>query len=181
MKVRWDFVLGGLGILFLFGDKRKRFDKKVYVPGSAEAIELFTEASRVAGHPEAWGSLPDLHYILMKESAGKVGIPNYTFGKGIKNQPEKWPEIWQRLRTGEIWTKSTATGLGQLLTSNVKKFYPDGLKGIGDPLNEAVGMVRYIASRYGSPSVARSVYGRTGSYKHAITGKTRTKSFKEGY
>lgn len=70
-----------------------------------------------------------------------------------------------------IGAKSTASGLGQLLLSNVDKYYPDGRKGIGDPINESVGFMRYIADRYGNPDVAREMYGRTGSYTHPEKGR----------
>jgi lysophospholipase L1-like esterase len=157
---------------------------KQFKPYSSEAIELFRRAAR---HPSV--NLPEevsesnaLHYILDRESKGFVGKPNYTFGKVHKNKnADQWGAIWDRLRKGEIWTKSTATGLGQLLSKNAKRFYPDGLQGIGEAFNEAVGMMAYIKKRYGSPEVARSVYGKKGNYRHAITGKLKRKGFKEGY
>ena len=157
------------------------FTSRIYKPSSPEAIELLTAAAAKAGLPAAWGSDPDAHYILAHESNGKVGRPNYTVGKAVTAHPETWPGVWERLRRGEKWTTSTATGLGQLLSSNAAKYYPDGLAGIGDPMNEAVGFLRYIRDRYGSPAVARSVYGRQGTYVHAVTGKTMKKGFTEGY
>ena len=174
----WAWV--GLGMLALSGGVVVM--SRRYVPGSQEAIDLLTAAAVKAGLPSWWGASSAAHKIMASESGGWVGRPNYTFGpvKSVARVAE-WPLVWARLRAGEVWTKSTATGLGQLLTSNAKKYYPDGLAGIGDPMNEAVGFLRYIADRYGSPDVALSVYGKTGSYKHAITGQWKTKSFKEGY
>jgi SLT domain-containing protein len=75
----------------------------------------------------------------------------------------------ERRNNNPFGVKSTASGLGQLLLSNVDKYYPDGRNGIGDALNEAVGMLRYIHDRYGSPEVAGSVYGRIGKYVNART------------
>ena len=183
----------------------------VYPPGSAKARELFRTAAVQAGLPTAWGDDPALHYILGRESGGNVGKLNYTMRTSAQGYGPlaMWPAAWAliqqiaqaRITSGKnasFPTSSSATGLGQLLAmpkwqkgklypSNVMKFYPDGLDGIGNPLNEAVGMLRYIADRYGSPAVARSVYGRGGKgsaaapYTHAITGAKRSKGFKEGY
>jgi hypothetical protein len=152
---------------------------KQYKPNSQEAKDLFKFASVKYGIPD-WSEDPDLHYILQQESKGWVGIPNYTYGTRRLNK-NKWPEVWAELKAGTYTTKSSATGLGQLLAGNAKKYYPDGLKGIGDPLNEAVGFIKYILDRYGSPAVARSVYNQIGEYTHAVTGKKCKKGFKEGY
>jgi hypothetical protein len=176
-------LLAAVGTWFVFSrQKASQFVGKHYKPYSAKAKELLRFAAVSAGLPKSWGDSDDLHYILQRESKGWVGIPNYTFG-GVASPSRsgEWPKIWARLQAGEVWTKSTATGLGQLLTSNVKKYYPVGLKGIGDPVNEAVGFVKYIADRYGSPTVARSVYNKKGNYIHAITGKKKYKGFAEGY
>jgi len=161
--------------------RRKMFSQVQYKPYSAEAYALFTAAAAKAGVPVAWATDPDLHWIMGKESNGWVGKPNYTFGSQILGHPEHWPAVWERLRKGEVWTKSTATGLGQLLSSNAKALYPDGLHGIGDAFNEAVGFLRYIHKRYGSPAVARGIYGQTGDYVNARTGQTQHKGFTEGY
>lgn len=153
---------------------------KRYPPNSKEAIDLFRFAAIKYGLPEKWADDPDLHYILGKESGGWVGVPNYTYATRRVNK-NKWPEVWAELKAGIYSTKSSATGLGQLLASNAKKFYPDGLNGIGEPVNEATGFMRYILSRYGSPAVARSVYNQIGEYTHAVTGNKCKKTFKEGY
>lgn len=171
---------GAIALWWIF--REGEFVGKRYIPGSDKAKELFRFAAESAGLPIEWGDSPDLHYILKRESGGWVGRPNYTFGSiSSTTRSADWHTVWNRLKAGDVWTKSTATGLGQLLTSNAKKFYPDGLVGIGDPVNEAVGMLKYIASRYGSPKVARSVYAQKKGYVHAITGKSRYKGFREGY
>ena len=176
-----------------------------YLPHSPEAKALFAKAAAIAGLPESWATEPEAHNIMAKESGGWVGRPNYTYGK-VKspNSRGQWPGVWAKTRSVarqrraqkknvSMGHSSSATGLGQLLAlpivhdngkisaSNVEKFYPDGLDGIGDPINEAVGFLRYIAARYGSPDVAYQMYGKTGSYVHASTGKKRSKTFKEGY
>lgn len=152
---------------------------KRYPPNSQEAKDLFKFASVKYGLPD-WSEDPDLHYILSKESNGWVGRPNYTYGVRAVNK-NLWPDVWAELKAGKVTTKSSATGLGQCLLSNAQKYYPDGQMGIGDPINEAVGLIRYIKDRYGSPAVARSVYGQIGEYTHAVTGKKCMKKFKEGY
>ena len=45
------------------------------------------------------------------------------------------------------------------MLSNVDRYYPDGRAGIGDPVNEAAGMLAYIRDRYGNPDNAWSQYG----------------------
>ena len=176
-----------------------------YTPNSPEAVALFTEAAKYAGLPESWGSNKGLHYILGKESRGGwVGIPNYLFnhlfGKGfaLPGRRSEWHKAHKIISLDENLSQarkrhpkfeSRASGLGQLQPAHIKSYYPDKFQGIGDPLNEAVGMLKYIRSRYGSPDVARSEYGKGGDikkglgapYVHAVTGKKRLKGFKEGY
>ncbi len=153
---------------------------RVYPPGSEIAQKLFTYAAMKANmgltneEIVAWGKSPGLHNILDNESKGKVGVLNYTLQKRGSTLAE--------VKAGKTrGARSSASGLGQCLYSNVLKYYPDGMDGIGDPLNEAVGMLRYIRDRYGSPEAARSVYGKTGTYVDGRTGRVRTKSFREGY
>ena len=167
---------------------------EVYPPNAQKTIDLLTRALQYSKLPTEWATLKSTHYILGKESGGKVGIPNYTYihlpGRehyeimGIKNKPDTWPLIWEAARNdlpGKYKGNSTATGLGQLLSSNVKIFYPDGVNGIGDALNEAVGFVKYLHSRYGDPDTAGSVYGRMGRYTNTRTNKVMNKTFREGY
>lgn len=117
-----------------------------------------------------------LHEILKKESSGYVGAPNYSYLKAIERRDggkisfsdwtgEKYAETWQviidRLKKGRkyLGTRSTASGLGQMILSNVKKFYPSGTSGVGDAYEEAAGMMLYIKSRYGTPAEAWAQYG----------------------
>lgn len=138
-------------------DGRTVAGAQVYPPRSPEAIALFREAARVAGVPESWASSPALHNILARESGGVVGRPNYTYGSRA-NDRSQWGNIHAELRNGRITARSSATGLGQLLLSNVDRYYPAGRAGIGDPVQEAAGMLRYIKARYGSPEVAWARY-----------------------
>jgi hypothetical protein len=173
-----------------------------YPPHSPEAKLLFRKAAAIAGLPESWANEPGTHNIMAKESGGWVGRPNYKFnllfGKNFNDPGRRgeWGKAHQIIRLDESSSQgkkrhpgfnSRASGLGQMQPGSIKKMYPDGFKGVGDPLNEAVGYLRYIASRYGSPHVAYSVYGKGGPgsqkvyYTHAMTGKKRSKGFKEGY
>jgi len=68
-----------------------------------------------------------------------------------------------------------------MILTNVDAYYPDGRRGIGDPLNEAVGMLRYIHATYGDPTTAYTMHGKTGRYTNSRTGKVCSKKFREGY
>jgi spore coat assembly protein SafA len=131
---------------------------EVYEPGSPEARALFRDAARLAGVPESWADSAGLHNILRRESGGKVGVPNYTYGARARD-PSQWGSVHDELRSGRITARSSATGLGQLLLSNVDRYYPAGRAGIGDPVQEAAGMLRYIQDRYGTPDNAWRLYG----------------------
>jgi SLT domain-containing protein len=134
---------------------------QVYPPFSQEAIALFTQAAQAAGLPTSWASSPGLHNILARESEGVVGVPNYTYAR--RGSGTAWyTQIWDELRRNVITAASSATGLGQLLLDNVERYYPSGRNGIGNPLEEAIGMLRYIKARYGSPDNAWSNYGHMG-------------------
>lgn len=152
------------------------FMDMIYPPRSAKAYELFTAAAKTAGLPTEWGKAEGLHNILAKESGGYVGRPNYQFGAlaNIKAQKD-WPIVWRAIqadtwrgilaepfRSGDRGKQSSATGLGQLTVTNIKtgKYYPSGVKGIGIPLEEAIGMLMYIKDRYGSPENAWAKYGK---------------------
>lgn len=132
---------------------------KTFKPFSPEARALFTEAAKLAGVPASWANSAGLHNILAKESRGRVGVPNYTYGARARN-PSQWANVHNELKRGRISAKSSATGLGQLLLSNVEKHYPSGRKGIGNPLEEAAGMLSYIKDRYRTPERAWSLYGK---------------------
>jgi murein DD-endopeptidase MepM/ murein hydrolase activator NlpD len=128
-----------------------------YLPFSTEAEMLFADACRFAGLPASWATAPGVHHILDAESDGKVGIPNYTYG-ARKTDTSRWPEVHDELKRGIKSVTSSATGLGQLILANVDAYYPSGRGGIGDALEEAVGMLKYIQSRYGSPQAAWAAY-----------------------
>lgn len=141
---------------------------KRFTPHSAEAIALFEKAAPLAvgpkspnGVPTWWASEPGLHNILDKESDGYVGRPNYTYGERARDENE-WAGVLEELRQGQITATSSATGLGQLLLRNVDKYYPAGRNGLGVPVEEAAGMLAYIADRYGTPENAWNSYGKMG-------------------
>lgn len=129
----------------------------VYPPGSPEQVALFEEAARLVGVPESWAADPGLINILRRESGGRVGVPNYTYGARA-NDPSQWAGVHEELRNGRITARSSATGLGQLLLSNVDRHYPSGRAGIGVPVEEAAGMLSYINERYGHPATAWARY-----------------------
>lgn len=130
-----------------------------YRPGSPEARALFRQAAATAGLPVEWADSAGLHNILARESQGFVGRPNYTYGDRAR-AVARWPEVWAELRAGTITAKSSATGLGQLILRNVDAYYLNGRQGIGNALAEAVGMLRYIKARYGTPDEAWRQYGK---------------------
>lgn len=132
--------------------------KERYPPFSGEAISLFQRAAIKAGLPADWATSFGLHSILKRESDGYVGRPNYTYG-ARSSDSSRWSEVWAELKKGSKTTKSSATGLGQLILGNVETYYPTGRAGIGNALEEAVGMLRYIKARYGTPDNAWAKYG----------------------
>lgn len=134
-----------------------RTDLRTYRPGSPEQVALFRDAARQAGLPESWASSAGLRNLLAAESGGQVGRPNYTYGERARD-PSRWGEVQNELRNGRITARSSASGLGQLLLSNVERYYPSGRAGIGNPQEEAIGMLRYIKDRYGSPDAAWQRY-----------------------
>jgi hypothetical protein len=139
----------------------RRYDLERYEPGSDEQIELFAAAAASLGAPRSWASSYSLRKLLLEESGGWVGIPNYEFGPGITKSEnrDQWPAIWEHLRAGGSPPKGRgATGLGQLVLTTVDRHYPDGRLGIGDPWNEAVGMLSYIKARYKTPDRAWECY-----------------------
>lgn len=165
---------------FQLGCSRERPPIEIYPPGSQKQIQLFREAAKVAGVPESWASNPDLRFLLARESGGIVGIPNYTYGWRWR-EAACWPMIHEQIRNKIATTRSTASGLGQLLGSNTAAYYPSGRAGIGDAFEEAVGMLAYIKDRYGTPAAARACYGRGGKANPCPVPGKRPKTFKEGY
>ena len=79
-----------------------------------------------------------------------------------------------------MWLKSTASGLWQLLLSNVDIFYPSWRKWIWDPIEEAVWFMRYIKDRYWNPDIAKSVYWKMWYFNHPTKWR-QYKGFKEWY
>ena len=168
---RWilaGVVAVGVGVFFF--RRWRRMNLEHYPPDSPEAIALFTEAAKQNGQPEEWGADPGLHNILRRESAGWVGRPNFTYGRegagerfgadiSSPESRERWPEVWDELKSGTKGAKSTATGLGQLILGNTDTYYPSGRDGIGEPIEEARGMLAYIEARYQDPGNAWAEYG----------------------
>ena len=160
---------------------RKSYEKQTLwferiVPWSEECKVLFRNACKLAGINEDWASNNAIYKILQNESGGYVGRLNYTLGN-MGLEEFKWIALsWEK-----IPARSSASGLGQLLLSNVDKYYPSWRKGIGNPLDEAVGMIKYIQDRYWDPQTALSVYWKVWDYTHASTWKILSKTFKEGY
>ena len=115
--------------------------------------DVFRAAAHITGLPRGWAESDGLRALVEHESGGRVGRPNYTYGARAEN-PSQWASVLREVRAGRITAESTATGLGQLLGYNAENYYPKGLKGVGDPVQEAAGMLRYIASRYDNPKVA---------------------------
>lgn len=152
---------------------------KKFRPLSKEAITLFTIACRIANIDESWAINPYLHKILSNESAWVVGILNYTI-KWISMSEYK-EKVLNSNKKNPIGSKSTASWLWQLLLSNIDQFYPNGRKWIWNPIEEAVGFIKYIEDRYWNPDIAMSVYWKKWSYIHSITWKQQYKWFKEWY
>jgi hypothetical protein len=143
-----------------------RFNLPYYKPGSREQVDLFLAASKIAGTPTSWvvdsqgNPNPYLVQLIRNESGGWVGRPNYEFGYIYKTTyRDHWPALWEHLRAGGAPPKGRgATGLGQLILTTADKHYPHGRQGIGDALNEAVGMLSYINGRWKSPERAIQCY-----------------------
>lgn len=131
--------------------------RDVYPPGAPETIALFREAAAYAGVPQSWASSAGLRELLLHESHGFVGKPNYSYGRR-SSDPDRWREVQAELRAGIKASRSSASGLGQLLLSNVEAHYPSGRAGIGNAFEEAVGMLRYIQARHGTPDRAWHAY-----------------------
>jgi len=145
-----------------------------YPEGSDGLTELLRSAAPAAQVPEAWAENRDLHYIVGAESGGWIGRPNYTYGQRNDeafprdvwkvSHADMWPQVHAELKAGVKGARSTATGIGQLILDNVKAYYPDGVAGIGDPYNEAVGFLAYVRDRYGSPRAAAEMRRTRGNY-----------------
>lgn len=141
---------------------KSRYKPVRYAPGSQAQISLFQQAAQLAGLPPSWASSNGLINLLKHESDGWVGRPNYTYGIRAKNK-DLWGTVLAELRAGITSAAASASGLGQLLLTNVERYYPSGRKGIGVPVEEAAGMLRYIKARYGDPDRAWALRG-SGEY-----------------
>lgn len=148
-------------------------EQEQYEPGSESWDTLFTRAAELAG-VSSWmendtsrQALEDIFTgggeVAGENPGGWVMQPNERYGS--RNRPEnraEWPEIRDELREGRIEgqdhvrrsARSSATGLGQLLVSNLDAYAPGGRASMGDPLGEAIAMLEYIKDRYGSPEKA---------------------------
>jgi hypothetical protein len=167
------------------------YDAPQYKPFAPDTIALFTDAALAEGLPKEWATAAGLHNILLKESGGWVGIPNYQFGEGsnmaergrwVMNHKEEWPVIWAALKNG-TWQdmlkepyasmprgkQSSATGLGQMTLTNIKGgllggVYPNGVDDIGDAMGEARGMLKYIATHKGPAGLYNDPDGAWAQY-----------------
>lgn len=155
MRINWLLVAGAFFALYLW---TRRYTPRRYAPGSPEQISLFTQAARLVGLPTVWAASSGLINILKRESDGWVGRPNFTYGDRARDKSQ-WGSVLEELRLGIYTARSSATGLGQLLLTNVDKYYPSGRRGLGVPVEEAAGMLRYIKDRYGTPENAWAKYG----------------------
>lgn len=166
------WLLGILGAILVLVPRRANAGGRQhhYTPGSEDAMRLFERAAARWSLPVSWGRSPALHAIVANESGGWVGRPNYQFGDlSQTDRVDLWPTVWHaiaddtwRSLLAEPWRskprgeQSSATGLGQLTSTNIRtgRYYPAGVAGIGVAEEEAAGMLRYIAERYGSPDAA---------------------------
>jgi len=166
---------------------RELFLQKEFPPHHPNTKRLFQAACQAAGIGVAdeWWNNKNLHRLLNKESWGVVGCLNYT----MTRKKQKNPIDADQFRTAAINSTlrnptkhlSTASGLGQMILTNVDAYYPDGRRGIGDPLNEAVGMIRYIYDVYGDPTTAYSMHGKDGQFRNTRTNHMQRKWHAEWY
>lgn len=182
----WDLNLEKFASMNISKEDVEKIRKiKKFHPNTADTVTLFRIAAKVAWISESWATNPNLHQILWKESGWVVWRVNYTLERRwisteeLKAEVLKW---WTSKQISKrVWASSTASWLWQLLVSNIDIYYPSGRKWIWDPIEEAVWFLRYIKDRYGSPDVAKSVYGKKWTFTHAITGKKISKNFREWY
>ena len=152
------------------------FRDSIYPPRESKTVELFTEAARQLGYPLEWGQVGSgLHYVLDRESDGYVGLPN-----SASRHRGEWPQIWaaavSAARGSDYSVEANPygteyIGLGQVGVSLSRSAggwpgwegwsaenLPRGPKSLGVPLEEAVGMLRYIEGKYGTPDHAKRWY-----------------------
>lgn len=149
-----------------------------FVPGSKEAVMLFKIATKTAWLPEQWATSESLHYILKRESNWRVWVLNYTI-KWMDLNTFKAKALSSNTKN-PIWTRSTASGLWQLLLSNIDIYYPSWRNWIWDPIEEAIWFMNYIKDRYWNPDVAGGIYGKKWYFNHPTKGR-KYKWFQEWY
>jgi hypothetical protein len=110
---------------------------KRYSPGSMDLTALLSSCTKEAKVADSWASSPYAHKLISSESGGWIGVRN---------------------------KKSSASGLGGLIRSNVKVDYPSGSWGIGNARNECVGFLKYTKRRYGTLEKAWEFHERKGWY-----------------
>jgi len=152
-----------------------RFNLERYLPFAPETHELFREAARLEGLPLSWADSEGLHNILDMESSGWVGIPN-----GASGRQAEWPGIWAAAADGTYdpnpygteyiglgqlgpgvrggWTDQGCADGGRTPPCGSVRFLPNGAQSLGNPLEEARGMLGYIEDRYGDPDRAWAWY-----------------------
>ena len=134
---------------------------KKFPPHSQIAKQLLKIAAKVAWLPESWATDKNIHFILDKESKREVGVLNHKLrSKKISKDTFKKRAVSRQ----RIWSRSTASGLWQLILANVDAYYPSWRKWIWNPIEEAVGFLRYIKARHKTPERAASFWRRNKHY-----------------
>ncbi|KXS10214.1 hypothetical protein M427DRAFT_48504 [Gonapodya prolifera JEL478] len=135
-----------------------------YPPNSPQLIQLLQDACTIAGLDQNWATNAAIHALIAKESGGRIGIPNYT-------RTDLWPSLWEKMKSGDPsyrgnggnQSRRDCIGLGQLCfdSGSVFRMLSDssGAPALGNPLAEAVGLLRTIQVAYGTPEIL--LYGGT--------------------
>lgn len=104
---------------------------------NAATNEILSRAARAAGVPESWANSPALARLIQKESGGRVDAKN---------------------------PNSTAFGMFQFLKGTWKEYLPEVPYGSKDAHWQAVGGLRYIQQRYGTPERALAFHHKNNWY-----------------
>jgi len=109
--------------------------------------------------PDSWATDPAalaaINRVIEKESAWKVGIPNYTIRNAGISRERAIAELQSgRKNLTHLGASSSAMGLGQLLGTNMDKYMPSGRQGIGNLQEELRGALAYMKDRYETPQAA---------------------------
>ena len=160
-KKIWNLDLSKYWDIVSKEELQEIYQTEKFPPYSELAIKLLTIAARVAGLPESWAKNKNLHFILDKESKWEVLVLNHTLkSKNISKEEFKEKALsWE-----SIWAKSTASGLWQLQLANVDAYYPNWREWLGDPIEEAVWLLKYVKDRYSTPEKAASFWRRNKHY-----------------